>query len=207
MKTEKDVQVEDSQTLETPQTEEKTAESQVTPAKRTFVQIVLPWVIVVLASLLVGAGVVFFMLYQPLTKELATAKSEASDLSTQLSGIQVDLEKANTDLNTIQLNLTEAQSNLETEKIATLLYKLQTDVNAAQIALLKLDPSSARQALSFAAADLAELTQTKIEADKLSGLKERIDTAVTNLESDPAKAIDSLNTLNTNLLLITNNLK
>jgi septation ring formation regulator EzrA len=207
MKTEKDVQVEDSQTLETPQPDEKTSEPQAELKKRTFVQIALPWVIVSLAFLLIGAGVVFFTLYQPLTKELATARSEAADLSTQLSTAQVDLEKAKTDLNTTQLSLTDTQASLETEKIATLLYKLQTDINAARVALLKLDPSSARQALTFASADLADLSQTKIGADKLSGLQERIDTALTNLESDPQKAVDSLDTLYTNLLLITNNLK
>lgn len=207
MKSDKDVQVEDSQTLETPRPEEKKVEPQPEPKKRNFGQIVLPWVIVSLVFFLIGAGLVYFTIYQSATTELAATKSQAADLSTQLSSAQVDLEKAKNDLNTTQMSLTDAQSALETEKIAAILYKFQTDVNAARVALFKLDPSSTRQALTFAADDLSNLSKTNIGADKLSGLQERIDTALTNIEADPLKAMDTLDTLYTNLLAININLK
>lgn len=208
MKSDNDVQqAEDSQTLETPKAEEKMVEPENQSDKRSFGQVVLPWFLVAIVFFLIGAGLVYFTMYQNVSKELTDAKTQVSDLSGQLSSAQVDLEKAKSDLNTTQLSLTDAQKQLETSQIATILYKLQMDVNTARVGLLKLDPSSARQALTFASADLSELSQTSIEADKLSGLQARIDTALTNLEGDPQKAIDALDTLYTNLLLISDNLK
>jgi multidrug resistance efflux pump len=207
MKTENDVQVEDSQTLESSQSEETKTEPKPEPKIKHLSQIILPWVIVSAVFFFFGAGLVYFTLYQTATTDLAAAKTQVSDLSTKLSGNEVDLEKAKNDLNTAQIALTSAQSDLGTEKISSILYKLQTDVNNARVALLKLDPSSARQALTFATSDLNTLSQTSIDADKLSGLQERINTALISLESDPQKANDSLDTLYTNLLLISDNLK
>ena len=204
MKSDKGVQ-EDSQTLESPKVDETKNETQPEENKRSFGQLVLPWFLVAILFFLLGAGMVYFTMYKNVSEELATAKTQVTDLTTQLSSAQVDLEKAKTDLNTAQLSLTDTQSQLETEKISTLLYKLQTDVNAARVGVLKLDPSFARQALNFATTDLNDLSQTSIGADKLTGLQQRIDTALTNLESDPQKAIDALDTLYTNLLLISGN--
>lgn len=207
MRSDKDVQAEDGQTLETPKAEETKVETQPEPEKRSFAQAVLPWFLVAILFFLLGAGLIYFTMYQNTQKELAAANTQVTDLTTQLSGVQVDLEKAKTDLNTTQLSLTDTQAQLETAKISSLLYKLQTDVNAARVGVLKLDPSFARQALTFASADLTELSQTSIGADKLTGLQERIDSALTNLEADPQKAIDALDTLYTNLLLISGNQK
>lgn len=207
MRSDKNVQAEDSQTLETPKADESNVETTSETSKRTFAQAVLPWFLVAILFFLLGAGMVYFTLYQKANTALATANTQVTDLTTQLSGVQVDLEKAKTDLNTTQLSLTDTQTQLEAAKISTLLYKLQTDVNAARVGVLKLDPSFARQALTFASADLTDLSQTSIGADKLTGLQERIDTALTNLESDPQKAIDALDTLYTNLLLISGNQK
>jgi len=207
MRTDKDVQAEDSQTLETPKVDETKVETKPVENKRSFGQVVLPWFLVAIVFFLVGAGLVYFTIYQNASKDLAASNTQVSDLTSQLSEAQVDLEKAKTDLNTTQLSLTDTQTQLEAAKITTLLYKLQTDVNAARVGVLKLDPSFARQALNFASADLSDLSQTTIGADKLAGLQERIDTALTNLESDPQKAIDALDTLYTNLLLISGNQK
>jgi hypothetical protein len=207
MRSDKDVQVEDSQTLETPVAESKTPIAQPAPAKRNFFQNALRWVIVSLVFLLIGAGVVYFTLYQTAKNSLAAAKAENSQVSDKLSAAEVDLEKAKVDLSTAQLSLNDTNTALQSEQITSLLYKFQADVNAARVAVLNLDPSSAKQALTFAAEDLTALSKTNINADSLSGLQTRIDTAIANLGADPQKAIDSLDTLYTNLLLINNNLK
>ncbi len=207
MRSDKDVQAEDSQTLETPKADETKVEAQPKENKRSFVQVVLPWFLVAIVFFLVGAGLVYFTLYQNASKELTAANAQVTDLTSQLSGVQVDLEKAKTDLNTTQLRLTDTQTELDSAKITTLLYKLQTDVNAARVGVLKMDSSFARQALNYASADLSDLSQTSIGADKLTGLQKRIDTALIYLESDPQRALDALDTLYTNLLLISGNLK
>lgn len=207
MRSDKDVQAEDSQTLETPKSDETKVEAQPKENKRSFVQVVLPWFLVAIVFFLVGAGLVYFTLYQNASKELTAANAQVTDLTSQLSGVQVDLEKAKTDLNTTQLRLTDTQTELDSAKITTLLYKLQTDVNAARVGVLKMDSSFARQALNYASADLSDLSQTSIGADKLTGLQKRIDTALIYLESDPQRALDALDTLYTNLLLISGNLK
>lgn len=207
MKSDKDVQVEDSQTLETPVTENKTPAAEPAPAKRNFFKTALNWVTVSLIFFLIGAGVVYFTLYQTTSNALAAAKVENTQVSEKLSAAEVDLEKVKTDLSTAQLSLTDIQTSLQNEQINSLLYKFQADVNTARVGVLNLDPSSARQALTFAKEDLAALSKTSINADSLSGLKSRIDTAVTYLESDPQKAMGALDTLYTNLLLIINNLK
>lgn len=207
MRSDKDVQAEDSQTLETPKADETKVEAQPKENKRSFVQVVLPWFLVAIVFFLVGAGLVYFTLYQNASKELTAANAQVTDLTSQLSGVQVDLEKAKTDLNTTQLRLTDTQTELDSAKITTLLYKLQTDVNAARVGVLKMDSSFARQALNYASADLSDLSQTSIGADKLTGLQKRIDTALIYLESDQQRALDALDTLYTNLLLISGNLK
>jgi len=207
MKTDKDVQVEDSQTLETPVSPVEPVKTDQTPAQRNFLQKAIPWVIVSLVFFLIGAALIFFTIYNTAKTELALSKTEATDLSEKLSSAEVDLEKIKNDLGTAQLSLADSQTALEAEKITSLLYKFQSDVNSARVALLKLDPSSSRQALTFATEDLAALSKTSINADSLSGLQSRIDTALLNLEADPQKAIEALDTLYTNLLLINDNLK
>jgi len=207
MNSDKDVQAEDSQTLETPVVENKTPTTQPAPKKNNFFTIALRWVIVSLIFLLMGAAIVYFTLYQTASTSLAAVKAENSQLSEKLSAAEVDLETAKSDLNTAQMSLTDTQTSLQGEKINSLLYKFQADVNTARVAVLNLDPSSARQALAFASQDLTALTQTNINVDSLSGLQPRIDAALTSLESDPQKTMDALDTLYTNLLLIINNVK
>ena len=207
MKAKKDFQAEDSPTLETPQ---NTSESEAQPqsvARPSLKQRVLPWIIVSLVFFFIGAGLVFFTLYNSANKEAKTLKESTSQLSAQLSSAEVDLQKAKSDLGTAQSSLADTNNSQTKLTQASLVYKLEADVNAARVAVVKLDPTSARQALTIASGDLTNLSATSISQDSISGLQPQIDTALTNLGSDPQKALDALDTLNTNLLLISGSLK
>jgi len=110
------------------------------------------------------------------------------------------LETANTSVSDLTTQLTTAQQY-------SLIYKFQADVNAARVALLKLDPASSLQALNFIKVDLADLEKTDLDADAIAGFKERITEAETNLAIEPSKSLAALDTLYNNLLFLISNLK
>jgi hypothetical protein len=207
MKNKKDMQVEDSPSLET-QPKYSEAYSEPAPvAKPGFFKRILPWIIVAVVFFLFGTGLVYFTLYSNVDNQLGAAKTSSAQLTDQLSSAQVDLQKAKSDLGTTQSALTDANNALTKAQQLSLLYKFQADVNLARIGLYKLDPSTARQALSVAGDDLTNLKATSISQDAIAGLQPQIDTAVTNVEVDSGKAMDALDTLYTNLLLISGNIK
>ena len=206
MKPKSDMQAEDNPNLETKASEKESAPVKTISTKPGFFTVALRWIIVAVVFFLIGAGVVYFTLYQTASKDLQAAKVDSTKVSESLSAAEVDLEKAKADLSTTQASLNETTTALQTSQQAALLYKLEADVNAARAALYKLDPSTARQAISYATADLTELAKTSIDAESLSGLQPRLETALANLETDPQKAMDALDTLFTNLLLLGSNL-
>ncbi len=119
----------------------------------------------------------------------------------------MDLQKAKSDLGTSQTALVDANNALSKAQQLSILYKFQADVNTARTSLARQDPSSARQALAIAGADLTELQKTSISPDDIAGLQPQLDLAVTNLETDTQKAASTMDTLYTNLLLISGNIK
>jgi septal ring factor EnvC (AmiA/AmiB activator) len=175
-------------------------------AKNAF-QKALPWMVVAVVFFIVGAGLIFFTAYHSTNNELQAAKADAAQLTDKLSASEVDLQTANTKLAEAQASLSTANTSLEKSQMLAILYKFQSDVNAARASLLALDPSSARQFMTLVSADLQDLSKTGIDTQTLSGLQPRIDTAMQNLESNPQTALDALNTLYTNLAIITGNMK
>lgn len=200
----KETQVEDSTVtkVETPVTPQPKPEEK---PKKTFLQIALPWVIVAVVFFLGGLSTLYFTAYRTTKAELAAAKASAAELSDQLSAAEVNLQKATTDLTDTQADLESTAANLTKSQTLAILYKFQADVNAVRASILNQDPSSARQTLTFVSADLAALQKTGIDAESLAGLQPRIDTALENLESEPQKSLEALDTLYTNLTLITSN--
>lgn len=207
MENKRKIQMEDSPSLETPKKPADAAEEPNPIKKRSFWQKVLPWVIVALVFFIGGMALIYFTLYQTARTDLSQAQTNLSSATDQLSTAQLDLEKAKNDLTTTQSDLVTANNELDKTSQLSALYKFQSDVNLARVSLAKLDPSSARQALSVATDDFTALSNTNVSKSAISGLQAQIDTALTNLETDPAKAMNALDTLYTNLLLISDSIK
>ncbi len=112
-------------------------------------------------------ALIYFTLYQP---KIATLKADLQASEAQLTSVTRKLAKAETDLALAETNretadttVTELTDQLLAADLFSSIYKFQADVNAARVALLKLDPASSLQALNFIKTDLAELEkQTSI---------------------------------------------
>lgn len=207
MEKDQNIQAEDSPSLEIPANKPSAEAGNQAPAKPGFIKRVLPWIIVAVAFFLAGACLVYFTLYTRANNDYKVSQTENQTLTEKLSSSDVDLQKAKTELSTAQASLVEANNSATQATKLSILYKFQSDINLARVSLKKLDPSSARQALSVAKDDLTALSATDIEADTIAGLQPQIDTAMTYLNSDPEKAMSALDTLYTNLLLISDNIK
>jgi ABC-type Na+ efflux pump permease subunit len=203
----KETVVEDSPVVEKKVVETKPETKTVEKPKKTFWQIILPWVIVALVCFLGGAALIYFTLYTDVKTELASVKVGSNQLMTKLSAVEIDLQKATNDLASTQASLTEATTALTKAETLEALYKFQADANAARAALLDNDPASARIIMTKLTEDLATLQATEISADLLSGIQPRLDTALQNLETEPRTAIDALDTLSQNLDVIATSLK
>lgn len=186
-------------------------------AKKGIIDRALPWVILAIVSFLVGALLTWFVVYQPKAQELAAAQTKITESAAmadeKIATMQTSLDAANAKLDTANENLASAQATIEEQtallaktELLKVIYKFQSDVNVARASLSKLDTASSRQALSFLAADLAELEKAGLDPDSLSGFKTKIEDAQTNLETDPGQTLADLETIYSNLLLLINNL-
>lgn len=186
--------------------------------KKGVVDRALPWVIVAIVFFLVGALLTWFVVYQPKAQELAAAQVEmtasAASAAENATNLQSTLDTANANLTVAEADLANAQATIEAQttllaktELLKVIYKFQSDVNVARASLSKLDPASSKQALSFLAADLADLEKAGLDPDSLSGFRSKIEDAQTNLETAPDKTLADLETIYSNLLLLINNLK
>jgi len=203
----KETIVEDSPAVEKKAVETKTETKAVEKPKKTFWQLILPWVIVALVFFLGGAALIYFTMYTDVKTELASVKEGSAQLMTKLSATEIDLEKATNDLASNQASLTEATTALTKAQTLEALYKFEADANAARAALLDNDPASARVIMTKLSEDLTALQATDVSPDLLSGIQPRLDTALQNLETEPRTAIDALDTLVENLDVIATSLK
>jgi len=178
----------------------------------------LPWVIVAIVAFLAGALLTWFVVYQPKAQEFAAAQDKIAESATmaaeEAASLQSSLDTANAELVTANESLASAQATIDEQtallaktELLKVIYKFQSDVNVARASLSKLDTASSRQALSFLAADLAELEKAGLDPDSLSGFKTKIEDAQANLETAPDQTLADLETIYSNLLLLINNLK
>lgn len=206
MEPEKKVQEEDQTVVDVTEKLEET-ESVAEPAKKGFVDRALPWVITGLVCFLAGALLTYFLIYQPKANELKTVQVDLTAATEKTSQLQSELDAVKAGLTTAQATIDEqAQSLLDSAKYG-LIYKFQADVNAARTSLAMHEPTSARQALGYAAEDLTELEQSGLDADTLAGFKEKIESANANLVTKPDDALDTLKTLHQDLLYLITNTK
>lgn len=210
MEPNQEVQSEDNHSVEEPKKEVITPIEEPKPGK-SFGALILPWVIAVLVSLLAGAAAVFFGVYQPKVtaykNDLQAAQNSLDTTTKKLSTSETDLALAQTNLSTTNATVDDLTSQLFTAQQFSLIYKFQADVNAARVALLKLDPASSLQAINFIKTDLTDLEKTNLDPNAIAGFKERIAEAETNLAVEPSKSLAALDTLYNNLLFLISNLK
>ncbi len=174
------------------------------PKQKSFVQKGWPWLAAVLISLLAGAALVFVLLYLPANASLrqaradldgtrgalTTAETETAELAERLTGTTAELESAQAELRSAELKLS--------------LSRLQANIGYARLALLSKDILTARQELSDADANLAELSLLLDDSDTSSALADRLKTIRASLTSDPSKALDEMRTLGENLARLEN---
>ncbi len=205
-----EVQSEDTPHVEEPKKEVITPKEEPKPQK-SFGAKILPWVITALVFFLGGIAVLYFALYQPklatYKADLKAAEEAASTASQNLSTIETDLALAESNLETANITIDDLSAQLTRSQLFSQIYKFQSDVNAARVALLKLDPASSLQALNFIKEDLASLEKTDLDPDAIAGFKERITEAEANLQADPSKSVQALDTIYNNLLFLISNLQ
>ncbi len=204
-----EVQSEDTHAVVEPK-QEVIAPKEEVKSTKSFGARLLTWLIVALIFFIGGMALIYFTLYQP---KVATLKADLQASETQLTSVTDKLAKAETDLAVSETNretadttVTDLTDQLLAADLFGSIYKFQADVNAARVALLKLDPASSLQALNFIKTDLAELETTDLDPNAIAGFKERITEAETNLENDPAKSLAALDTLYNNLVFLISNL-
>jgi hypothetical protein len=207
------IQTEDNPVVEEPKP--STVEKAVTPApQKSIFKRALPWVIVALVFFIGGAVVFWVTLYQPKVAELQAAQTQVAAAADSAVQLQNQIDAVNSDLTTAKDELANAQATVEAQSttiaqtdLLKVIYKFQADVNFALYKLAQNDPASARQALSYVSSDLSDLEAAGLDAAVLSGYKDKISDATTNLESEPLKSIDSLESVYSNLNLLIGNLK
>ncbi len=167
--------------------------------EKSFWQKSLRWVLVVLLSLAIGFALGFFLLYMPANNALSQAKIDLADtkgalelVDTKAADLQAGLSDANAQVKTSALALDSA-------KIDIALARMQANISYARLALINKDTLTARQELSDADANLANLTLLINDRETSSTLADRLKNIRADLSSDPSKALEELRILSENL--------
>lgn len=197
--------------------------------KKSFWAKVLPWVIVAVLFYLGGLATLFFAVYQPYKQAATVAAAEAATKATaaaeadadkiinltndynqalkQYGDTQTELDLTKGELEAANATIADQQTEIARTHKMNIAYKFLVDVSSARAALEKQDTATARQAINFARADLAELKATDIEPASLSGFAEKLDDADKNLNiAGITRARTALDSLYANLLLLVDNL-
>ena len=210
MEPNQEVQSEDMHAVEEPKQEVITPKEEVKKTK-SFGARVLTWLIVAVVFFIGGMALIYFTLYQPkisaLKADLQASEVQSTSATDKLATAETDLALAETNLETAEATIADLTDQLIAADLFGSIYKFQADVNAARVALLKLDPASSLQALNFIKADLVELELKELDPNAIAGFKERIAEAEANLESEPAKSLSALDTLYNNLVFLISNLQ
>lgn len=170
------------------------AKSKAAVKENTFLQKALRQVLLAVLFLVIGAGLVFFLVYRPAAKELSLLQDEVD----RLQSIEAQYSELLQDYN----NLT-----VRHEVAVTLVnvYQIQNNVNIARIALLDGNETRLSIALGYVEADIKTLDIGDFP-EKID-LSTRVDTIKEALPDDTQKALAELSALFDDLLLLANNLE
>ena len=151
------------------------------------------WVLILLATLVIGFGAAFFALYLPTGQELRQVKSDLAAAQEKLSTAESDLNKTTSDLSAATAELKAARYNRA-------LARVEANVAYARLALVTRDLLTARQEVSAVAENMNALLPLIEDQETAKALEDRMTGIRTAIDTDSAKALDELRTLSENLL-------
>ena len=151
------------------------------------------WVLILLATLVIGFGAAFFALYLPAGQELRQVKGDLAAAQEKLTTVESDLAKTTSDLNAATAELKAARYNRA-------LARVEANVAYARLALVTRDLLTARQEVSAAAENMTALLPLIEDQETAKALEDRMTGIRTAIDTDSAKALDELRTLSENLL-------
>jgi len=185
-----------------PQPAEATQETELLSEKKpapAWLRKSLAWLVVILASLLVGFGLAYFLLYLPAEQKLAEKTRQVLLQNEQIATLEADLNQTREQLQKSQGELQQTSEELKALQYFAALTALQNNVSYARLALVTKDLLTARQELSSASSNLKKLIPMIGDKDIETALTERLATVRSNLTSDPEKSLEELRILAENL--------
>ncbi len=174
------------------------------PKPKSWLQKSWPWLTAVLVSLLAGAALVFFLLYLPASSALRQSQGELTSVTGELEQAAAKAEGLQSDLSSAEERIESLQTELESVQLTLAISRLQANISYARLALINKDALTARQELSDAESNLAELSRLLGDSETSSALAARLRTIRTNLTSDPSRALEEMRTLGENLARLKN---
>jgi septal ring factor EnvC (AmiA/AmiB activator) len=163
--------------------------------------------------LALGAAALFFTVTQPRANEL---NDQIKTLQGNVSAAEAKVTEANTEverLKTVESELAKAksdianlQSQLEKTSAKKSVYEIQSNVNAARIALLEGNSTRAEQSIMYLIQNLNSLAVPAFP-DITKNLETRLTGIQTNITTDKTKALTDLEALFNDLVLLADNIK
>ena len=190
------------------------------PPKRSWLQRAVPWLLVILSSLVIGFLLALFLLYIPAARDcreqqadlayaeqsLALREVEVTDLQSELEITQQLAQTEQDNLKIEQQNLSQelekAQTDLVNAQFNLLLAKLGTNTAYARLALSIGDTLTAQQEMSTAADNLKLLKPYFEGSQVFTVLETRLEGIRAAIPDDLVQAINGLEMFNENLLRI-----
>ena len=185
-----DIPATNGQTAAETQSEQAAVGPALTPPKTSMVG---RWILILLATLIVGFGAAFFALYLPANLELKQLKTDLAAAQEKLTTTEADLTSTTNDLKSSTTDLEDARFNRA-------LAKVEANVAYARLSLVTRDLLTARQEVSAAAENMSALLPLISDAETSKALEDRMAGIQTTINTDSAKALEELRTLSENLL-------
>jgi septal ring factor EnvC (AmiA/AmiB activator) len=185
-----DIPATNGQTTPETQAESSTGGTVLVPPKTSMVG---RWILILLATLIVGFGAAFFALYLPANLELKQLKTDLAAVQEKLATTEADLTSTTSDLKSTTTDLEDARFNRA-------LAKVEANVAYARLSLVTRDLLTAQQEVSAAAENLTALLPLISDTETAKALEDRMTGIQTAINTDLAKALEELRTLSENLL-------
>lgn len=183
-----------SQKSQQPPTAKVEGKAGVKVHKNSWTQKALRQFLLAIVFLAIGAGLIFFLIHQPAAKEYVAQKEEATRLQ--------DIESQYNQL------LTDYADLDRRHKVSVTLvniYKIQNNVNIARIALMNDNETRLSIALGYVEKDIATLDIG--EFPEKVDLSARVTAIKGYLPDEKQSALNELNALFDDLLLLANNME
>lgn len=185
-----DIPATDDQAVSQSQTGEAAVGTAFVPNKTSMVG---RWILILLATLIVGFGAAFFALYLPASQELRQVKTDLAAAQEKLTTTEADLTSTTSDLKSTTTELEDARFNRA-------LAKVEVNVAYARLSLVTRDLLTARQEVSAATENMTTLLPLITDEETAKALEDRMTGIQTAINTDAAKALEELRTLSENLL-------